>query len=168
MNFFDKFKDRYKILVLVLFILIFALSFRLAVLTIARGDDYRERADNLRLREVEMTAPRGEIRDRNGKLLAGNVPRFTVQLFKDELNRYDNTKDKKLRNVKKNDAFLKLTRLIEEDGVEYEDDFPLKLNVFEYENEEDYDLENQNPIDKVIDILVENNLVKDVLNSYFV
>lgn len=168
LKFIEKFKDRYIFIIVVLFILMSALSLRLAILTIARGDEYREKADTLRLREVETTAPRGEIRDRNGKLLAGNLPRFTVQLFKDELNRYDNTKDKKLKNQKKNDAFLKLTRLIEEDGVEYEDDFPLELNVYKYATEEDYLIETRKPIDKVIDIIIENNLLKDILNSYFI
>ena len=69
-----------------------ALSFKLATLTIVEGDYYRDIADNKRLKSIYIPAPRGEIRDRHGRLLAGNKPSFTVQLLKDELN----LKDKKL------------------------------------------------------------------------
>ncbi len=62
------------------------LSFRLATLTIVHGDYYRDISDNKRLKEIYITAPRGEIRDRHGRLLAGNKPSFTVQILKDELN----------------------------------------------------------------------------------
>lgn len=107
-----------------------ALSLRLATLTIAQGDYYRDLADNKRLKEVYTTAPRGEIRDRYGRLLAGNKSSFTVQLLKDELNRLD------LKT--RNQAYLDLIRLLEEDGVTYVDELPIQLNVFKYRTEGDY------------------------------
>lgn len=137
----------------------FALSFRLAILTIAMGDYYRDVSDNKRLKEVYVTAPRGEIRDRYGRLLAGNKPSFTVQLLKDELNRLDIDK--------RNEGFLTLIRLLEEDGVNYVDEIPLKLNVFKFKTEEDYQMEAMDPIDKVIEIIIENDLISDILGSYY-
>lgn len=135
------------------------LSFRLATLTIVKGDEYRYTADNKRLKEIYTTAPRGEIRDRYGRLLAGNKPSFTVQILKDELIRKDRTE--------KNKALLSLARLLEEDGVSYVDEFPIELNVFKYKNEEDYLNENLNPNDKIIDIIINNNLLPEILSTYY-
>ncbi len=138
----------------------FILSFRLATLTIVEGDTYRDISDNKRLKEIYTTAPRGEIRDRYGRLLAGNKPSFTVQILKDELN----IKDKE----KKNNALLSLIRLLEEDGVTYVDEFPINLNVFKYKNERDYFNEEQTPNDKVIDIIINQNLLPELLNTYYI
>lgn len=160
MDFFEKLKNRYNIIIIILSLLMLILSMRLAILTIAQGDHYRHLSDNRRLKEIHTTAPRGEIRDRYGRLLAGNMPSFTVQLLKDELNLYDQDK--------KNDAFLKLIRLLEEDGVNYVDEFPVEFNVFEYESESDYMTEYWDPLDKAIEIILENNLLNKVLNTYYI
>lgn len=160
MKFIDKIKNRYNIVVFILAILMIVLSFRLATLTIAQGDYYRDISDNKRLKEIQITPPRGEIRDRYGRLLAGNKPTFTVQLLKDELN----IKDVEL----KNNGILTLIRLLEEDGANVQDEFPLELNIFKYKNEMDFVTENLNPIDKVIEIIVENNLMSEILNTYYI
>lgn len=136
------------------------LSLKLASMTIVEGDYYRDIADNKRLKEVYTTAPRGEIRDRYGRLLAGNKPSFTVQILKDELNIRD--------IVKKNNALLSLTRLLEEDGVSYVDDYPINLNIFKYINEEDYINEDLNPNDKVVDIIINNNILSDLLKANYI
>lgn len=136
------------------------LSFRLAALTIAQGDYYRDLSDNKRLKEVYITAPRGEIRDRYGRLLAGNKPSFTVQLLKDELNRLDIDR--------RNEAYLTLIRLLEEDGTNYVDEIPIQLNIFKYRTDEDYEIETMDPIDKVLEIIVENNLVSEILDSFYI
>ena len=87
MKFLEKIFNRYNVIRFIVLLLIFALSLRLAILTIVQGDYYRDISDNKRVKEVYITAPRGEIRDRYGRLLAGNEPSFTVQLLKDELDR---------------------------------------------------------------------------------
>jgi penicillin-binding protein 2 len=137
------------------------LSFRLATLTIIDGDYYRDVSDNKRLKEIYVTAPRGEIRDRHGRLLAGNKPSFTVQILKDELM---NIKDKDKINM----TLLTLARLLEEDGVIYVDDFPIEFNKFKYRNEEIYNIENLTPEDKVIDIIISNNLLPQILDTYYI
>lgn len=159
MKWLEKIFNRYNIVTYIVILLMFALSFRLATLTIVQGDYYRDISDNRRLREIYTTAPRGEIRDRYGRLLAGNKPSFTVQLLKDELN----IKDKD----KKNQALLSLVRLLEEDGVAYVDEFPINLNVFKYKSEEDYFNEDSMPEDKVIDIVISHNLLPELLNSSY-
>lgn len=136
------------------------LSFKLATLTIVEGDYYRDISDNKRLKEIYITAPRGEIRDRYGRLLAGNKPSFTVQLLKDELNIKDRDK--------KNNTLLTLARLLEEDGVIYVDDFPIKFNIFDYSSEEVYEQESMAPSEKVIDIIISNNLLPQLLSTYYI
>ncbi|NLJ78747.1 MAG: hypothetical protein GX329_05230, partial [Tissierellia bacterium] len=160
MNLFDKIKDRYNILTIILVIVMLALSFRLATLTVAQGDYYRDIADNKRLKEIYVTAPRGEIRDRNGKILAENKPSFTVQVLKDEL--------KSVERDEKNRILLQLSRLLEEDGVIYVDDFPIELNVFQYSKEEIYSRENISPMDKVINMIIDHGLLPDILDTYYV
>ena len=57
------------------------LTARLAWLQIYRYDDYVAQAENNRLRDLPITATRGEIIDRNGLKLATNRPGFTVSIL---------------------------------------------------------------------------------------
>jgi len=60
---------------------IFALVLlRLFTLQVLQGSKYRELSEENRIRVEVLTAPRGEIRDRKGRLLADCVPSFTVAL----------------------------------------------------------------------------------------
>ena len=155
-----KILNRYNIISFVVVFLMLILTFRLATLTIAQGDEFRYMADNKRLKEVNTTAPRGEIRDRYGRLIAGNKPVFTVQLLKDELNIID----KKAKNL----SFLTLIRLLEEDGVDYVDEYPLQLNVFKYKSMDDNINEDSNPNEKVVDLIIDNNLLPEILSTYYI
>ncbi|HVT60005.1 MAG TPA: penicillin-binding protein 2 [Thermoanaerobaculia bacterium] len=47
---------------------------------IAQGDYYRELAENNRLRKLPITAPRGLIYDRRGRLLVENLPSYNLML----------------------------------------------------------------------------------------
>src|SRR2546425_1139178 len=53
---------------------------RLFSLQVLQGSRYRELSEENRIRVEVLTAPRGEIRDRKGRLLADCVPSFTVTL----------------------------------------------------------------------------------------
>jgi penicillin-binding protein 2 len=53
---------------------------RLFSLQVLAGSRYRELSEENRIRVEVLTAPRGEIRDRKGRLLADNVPSFTVTI----------------------------------------------------------------------------------------
>ncbi|TMQ59535.1 MAG: penicillin-binding protein 2 [Candidatus Eisenbacteria bacterium] len=60
---------------------IFALVLlRLFFLQVLQGGRYRELSEGNRIRVEVLTAPRGEVRDRKGRLLADCVPSFTVTL----------------------------------------------------------------------------------------
>ena len=159
MKLLDQLKNRYNILTIAIVFMILILLFKLATLTIARGEELRKASDEKRVRELSITAPRGEIRDRYGRLLAGNKPSFTVQLLKDELNS---------RNINRNNILLNLVNILEEEGENYTDELPIKFNTFVY-NEDYKFLENdQTPQDRVIDILIERELIGELLESRYI
>lgn len=156
MKLIEKLKDRYNVLIIILAIVFLTLSFRLASLTIVHGDELRKISDTKRVKQISITAPRGEIRDRYGRLLAGNKPSFTVQIMKDELN----MKDKQ----KRNDTITKLVKILEEDGVNFIDEFPINLNTFVYKDESSYYESSTTPVEQVVDIIIQNNLTGELLN----
>ena len=51
-------------------------------LQIVHGDEYREQSEKRMLRTQNITAPRGEIYDRNGVILATNKLSYDVILYK--------------------------------------------------------------------------------------
>jgi len=53
---------------------------KLFLLQVIEGSRYRELSEENRIRVEVLTAPRGEIRDRKGRLLTDNVPSFTVTI----------------------------------------------------------------------------------------
>lgn len=59
---------------LILFLL---LSLRLFHLQIVHGSEYRVKSEDNRIRLVEVVAPRGVIRDREGNLVVSNVPAYS-------------------------------------------------------------------------------------------
>jgi penicillin-binding protein 2 len=67
---------------LVLFGIVF---FRLWYLQVLSGDQYRAEANNNRVREITVQAPRGRIVDRNGRVLVDNRIAFAVTLSPDKL-----------------------------------------------------------------------------------
>mgnify|MGYP000920002481 FL=1 len=158
-NKLEKINDRqlrYKIVYSILFILMIALVVKLFHLTIMNGDDYRDKADNNRLKDVKITAPRGNIYDRNGKLLAGVKTSPAVQILKDEFNRLN--KDEKVSKIEE------LTRILNKDGASWDtDDYFLGINYFVYSSDVDYFTELKSPKEKVLDIILENKLVEDIL-----
>ncbi|MCW8985125.1 MAG: penicillin-binding protein 2, partial [Thermoanaerobaculales bacterium] len=78
-----------------LFLLVFAalglLHLRLADLQLVHGAQWRDLAENNRLRRLPLPGPRGWIYDRRGKVLAENVPSWELLLFPDEAENLDAT-----------------------------------------------------------------------------
>lgn len=64
----------------VVFAVFALLLLRLFSMQVVEGARYRELSEENRIRVQILAAPRGEVRDRNGFLLADNVPSFTVTL----------------------------------------------------------------------------------------
>ena len=67
-------------LILVIFI---ALGIRFYVLQVVRHDDFQQRAENNRIREIPILAPRGAILDRSEVVLVDNTPASNIILTPD-------------------------------------------------------------------------------------
>ncbi len=143
--------------VVVLSILVIVL--RLFNVMVSKGDYYRDLSDNRKVKEVDELASRGNIYDREGRILATSVPSFAVKLYKDEL--MDLDEDKRVNLISN------LVDILEEDGVNYTEDFNIKLNTFKYKKDEDYFTKKEMPIEAVVDKLTENDLIDEFLLSFY-
>ena len=71
-------------LALAMFAIVF---FRLWYLQVLSGDRYLAEARNNQVREIKVQAPRGEILDRDGRVLVDNRVGFAVKISPDRLSR---------------------------------------------------------------------------------
>lgn len=117
MNIKQLFQNRFYFFLLVIWILIILLMVRLADLTIAQGEEYREVSDNRRLKQVEIPASRGKIYDSNGRLLAGNQPSFVVQLSKDEI-----------KKKERNETLWRLGMILDQNAERVVSELPITMN----------------------------------------
>lgn len=126
----NKFNKRFFV-ILIMFILFFLIIiFRLASLMIAEGESHREYAENRIVKSITISAPRGEIRDRYGRLLAGNRPSFAVEISKNEL------VDDQI-----NEITTQLIRIFEKNGDSYLDEFPILHNGYRFYYTYDQEIE---------------------------
>ncbi len=103
--------------ILALFMIMMAiLGIRLFALTVLEGKQWEEAASSISIKSINTSAPRGEILDRYGRVLAGNVPSFTVQFSAGDLS------DEQINQVAQN-----LIRVLENNGDTYFDNFPIKM-----------------------------------------
>jgi penicillin-binding protein 2 len=78
-------------LFLIGFALFGLLHLRLADLQLVHGGEWRNLAENNRLRRLPLPGPRGWIYDRRGSVLAENVPSWELLLFPNEAEQIDQT-----------------------------------------------------------------------------
>lgn len=97
------------------------LGIRLFGLTVIEGSQWDEQASAISVKTISTSAPRGEILDRYGRVLAGNVPSFTVQFSAGDLT------DDQINTVSQN-----LIHILESNGDQYYDNFPIKIENGQY------------------------------------
>ncbi len=140
--------ERTKIIQKVFTFIFIAIIVKILYMNIFKYDYYTSLADNKTYKEVTIKASRGEIRDRYGRLLAGNVNQFTAQVSINEFTRNDTKEDKS----EANNTSLKLINLLEQNGEEYEDEFPIVIKGDNYyytfdEEIKEFKRENDVPLD---------------------
>ena len=113
-----------KNLILVAFVVILV---KILYMTTFKYEHYTELAENKTYKQLLIKAPRGEIKDRYGRLLAGNKNLFTVQVSGDGIKRKDSN-GKSMAN----DICLKLINLLEKNNEEYIDEFPIYIKNGKY------------------------------------
>lgn len=151
---------RYRIVNYVLIFMAIALVAKLFQLTILKGNEYRSKSDNNRLKDIQIVAPRGNIYDKKGQLLAGVKATSTVRIFKDDFNRLQ--KEEKVKIIDR------LIKLLNRDGASWDsDDYFISINNFTFKDYADYFTEIKSPKEKVLDIIFENNLIEDILRKKY-
>ncbi|MCC7357146.1 penicillin-binding protein 2 [Candidatus Uhrbacteria bacterium] len=92
-------RSRFIIALFLIVLLVFSLLGRAYWMQIVKHNDYQVQAENNRLRHVPIAAQRGIIEDRNGTVLAENVPSFDVQITPQFLPSNPNERTALLANV---------------------------------------------------------------------
>lgn len=147
----DKKNVRYNILSIIVYIIGTVLIINLFNLQIVHGEEYLSKANSRLTRETTIKAARGEILDCNGNLLAGNKIKYSLKIYKSKIDE---------ENL--NRAILNTITILENNGDNYNDDFPITINPVEYKYKNE---------DNIIKWLNSNNLdenmsAEQVLNYY--
>ena len=144
------------IVVIVISVIFIATLFNLQIVN---GENYREQSEKRMLRTKNITAPRGEIYDRNGVILATNKLSYDVELYKVRVS----TKEQ-------NDGILRLVEILNENSDKVYSTFPVNddLNGFNFENTEEEqkwkkEMKFDSPLtfDQVIDKYIEKYELQD-------
>ena len=119
--------DRLSIIKNVILLAFVVILVKILYMTTFKYDHYTELAENKTYKQLLIKAPRGEIRDRYGRLLAGNKNLFTVQVSGDGIKR----KDENGKSMA-NEICLRLINLLEKNNEEYIDEFPIYIQNGKY------------------------------------
>ena len=104
----------YKITVLIV-ILICILAIRLFVLTVFQHEKWQTEAQTQSVETIYTSAPRGDILDRNGRVLATSKQIFNVTFNSSSLS-----------TEEINNSTYELIKLLRKNGEKYDDNFPIK------------------------------------------
>ena len=123
--------SRYTQIVILIIVLMLILCIRLFVLTIVQQDQWQAAADTQSTKEITTSAPRGDIKDRYGRVLATNKQIFTVTF---------NASGLKTEEI--NESAYALVKLLEknDDDSNMVDNFPIlitKKGNFKYTFDDD-------------------------------
>src|SRR5262245_1096475 len=76
----QSFQDRFRYLYGILIIMASILFLRLWYLQILRGEEFKQSAEENRLKKIKIEAPRGMVFDRERRILLDNHPTFNVTI----------------------------------------------------------------------------------------
>ncbi|MDR0886274.1 MAG: hypothetical protein LBN22_07970, partial [Clostridiales Family XIII bacterium] len=110
------FSSRSNIIITFFFALMALLIGRLFFIAIVDGEEWKDLADQNTIKNLYTDAPRGEIYDRNGVLLATNIASYTVDLSMGDMD------DKKM-----NEVVESLIEIFTRNGDTMSDNFPILL-----------------------------------------
>ena len=117
---------RFNILMIIVCIVGIVFVCQLFNLQIVNGASYRQQSENRLVREIKVTAPRGEIYDRYGKLLVTSITGYNVNLY------YT-----KIPKTKLNEVLLKLANILEKNNDTYTNNFPIDFEMMTYNKSEE-------------------------------
>lgn len=117
---------RFNILMIIVCIVGIVFVCQLFNLQIVNGASYRQQSENRLVREIKVTAPRGEIYDRYGKLLVTSITGYNVNLY------YT-----KIPKTKLNEVLLKLANILEKNNDTYTNNFPIDFETMTFNKSEE-------------------------------
>ena len=109
------FHNRYEKIVIVIILLMAVLAVRLFMVTILQHDRWSMEAVDQNTKTIFESAPRGNVYDRNGNVLAENKQVFAVTF---------NVSSMTTEEI--NDSALKLVNVLIKNKEKYTDSFPIK------------------------------------------
>jgi penicillin-binding protein 2 len=112
---------RYNMMTIFTYVIGAILIVQLFNLQIIHGASYREESNTRLTRESTLEAARGEILDRSGNVLVTSSQKFNLEFYKSKID--TNTL---------NDTILKIVNVLEKYQVSYTDNFPVKIDPFEF------------------------------------
>lgn len=112
---------RFNILTVIVYIIGIIVLVRLFSLQIVHGEEYKTQSNTKLTRESILKAARGSILDRTGNPLAGTTMGFNLQLYKT-----------KVDTQVFNESILKMVNVLQKNGDNYSDSFPISINPFAY------------------------------------
>lgn len=118
----SKHKVRYNIISMLVYVIGVILLVQLFNLQIIKGEEYRKESNTRLTRETVLEAARGEILDRTGNKLVTTTMDFSLELYKT-----------KIDNETLNNTLLKIANLLEKNGDKYIDNFPIKIEPYEFQ-----------------------------------
>lgn len=151
--------NRFYFLYGVLIIMMTILVLKLGHLTLVQGNYWEEISKDNRVKDIVIKAPRGNIYDRNGEVLAKSRASYVAKIFKDDFNL--------LSQEERNNELYTLSRILEEEGARFVENLPWQLNMFIYKDLDDYINLDINPDDYVIEQIRKHNLVSQFLRSSY-
>lgn len=120
------FKDRLDIIRAVTVLICLVIVFRLADLQIVKGEYYWKKSETIRTRNISVTAPRGPLVDRYGRIIAGNKQSYSVNIMKTEV-----------PQETLNDIALSVINIVEQNGDTYKDEIPIMINPIRFTFQDD-------------------------------
>lgn len=115
----NKVNERFKIIKIFFLVAFSVIILKMLYMNIFQYDYYTNLADSKTYKEVTIKAARGEIRDRYGRLIAGNTNSFVVEVSSDQLTASGNDA---------NGIALKIMNKLIENNEDYEDNFPIIID----------------------------------------
>lgn len=122
-------------------------------LQIVQGSSYRAQSEKRVLRQTTVSAPRGEMLDRHGAILATNRDGYNVLIYKQSMS----TKER-------NEFILRLAKLLKSKNAVYRDTFP--ISVLDDELTFEFDSDAAEKRWKKNNKFSENVTCEEVINSY--
>ena len=122
----DVLNNRYLMLYIIIILISAVFILRLFSLQIINGAEYREQSEKRMLRTETIEAPRGEIYDRNGVVLATSKRSYNVTIYKVNV-----------EVEEQNEAISKLVDILDANGDSIYSTFPVndELNGFSFSDD---------------------------------